>query len=59
MPATISSGVYLVDPSTEIVSKMCIRDRYTAEEWEDLCADGTSYAAWIARKGQVIYESTT
>ena len=32
---------------------------YTAEEWEDLCADGTSYAAWIARKGQVIYESTT
>ena len=32
---------------------------YTAEEWEDLCADETSYAAWIARKGQVIYEPTT
>lgn len=32
---------------------------YTSEEWEDLCGDNTSYAAWIARKGQVVYESTT
>lgn len=32
---------------------------YTSEEWEDLCDDSTSYAAWIARKGQVVYESTT
>ena len=32
---------------------------YTAEEWADLLEDETSYAAWIARKGQVIYESET
>ena len=32
---------------------------YTNEEWDDLIADETSYAAWIARKGQVIYEPTT
>lgn len=32
---------------------------YTAEEWDDLLEDETSYAAWIARKGQVIYESKT
>lgn len=32
---------------------------YTGEEWEDLCDDSTSYAAWIARKGQVVYESKT
>lgn len=28
---------------------------YSTEEWDDLLEDGTSYAAWIARKGQVIY----
>lgn len=28
---------------------------YTAQEWEHLIADETSYAAWIARKGQVVY----
>lgn len=32
---------------------------YTAEEWDDLLEDETSYAAWIARKGQVIYEQKT
>lgn len=32
---------------------------YTAEEWEDLLEDATSYAAWIARKGQVIYGPET
>lgn len=32
---------------------------YTAEEWDDLLEDETSYAAWISRKGQVIYEPTT
>ncbi len=29
---------------------------YTAEEWDMLLADATSYAAWIARKGRVLYE---
>ena len=32
---------------------------YTTDEWEDLTADQTSYAAWIARKGQVIYGPAT
>lgn len=32
---------------------------YTADEWDDLLEDETSYAAWIARKGQVIYEPET
>ncbi|WP_297283188.1 hypothetical protein [uncultured Agathobaculum sp.] len=32
---------------------------YTADEWDDLLEDETSYAAWIARKGQVIYEQET
>ena len=32
---------------------------YTNEEWDDLIADETSYAAWIARKGQVIYGPQT
>ncbi len=32
---------------------------YTTEEWGDLLADETSYAAWIARKGQVIYGPQT
>lgn len=32
---------------------------YTAEEWDDLLGEETSYAAWIARKGQVIYEQET
>ena len=32
---------------------------YTAEEWEDLLTDETSYAAWIARKGQVVYDPET
>ena len=32
---------------------------YTTEEWDRLRADETSYAAWIARKGQVIYGPQT
>lgn len=32
---------------------------YTTDEWEDLTADQTSYAAWIARKGQVVYGPAT
>ena len=32
---------------------------YTTEEWDDLPADNTSYAAWIARKGQVVYGPET
>ena len=32
---------------------------YTSEEWNDLTADNTSYAAWIARKGQVVYGPET
>lgn len=32
---------------------------YTTEEWNDLTADNTSYAAWIARKGQVVYGPET
>ena len=32
---------------------------YTADEWDDLLEDETSYAAWIAREGQVIYEQET
>ena len=32
---------------------------YTTDEWEDLTADQTSYAAWIARKGQVVYGPET
>ena len=31
---------------------------YTTEEWAELCTDSTSYAAWIARKGRVIYDQT-
>lgn len=31
---------------------------YTTEEWAELCTDSTSYAAWIARKGKVIYDQT-
>lgn len=29
---------------------------YTDEEWQTLLEDDTSYAAWIAQKGQVVYE---
>ena len=32
---------------------------YTADEWDDLLEDETSYAAWIARKGQVVYGPET
>ena len=32
---------------------------YTADEWDELLEEETSYAAWIARKGQVIYEQET
>lgn len=32
---------------------------YTATEWESLRAYPGSYASWIARKGQVIYEPQT
>lgn len=32
---------------------------YTTEEWDDFTADDTSYAAWIARKGQVVYGPET
>lgn len=31
---------------------------YTADEWAALLEEETSYAAWIARKGQVLYEQT-
>ena len=31
---------------------------YTIGEWDDLISDKTSYAAWIARKGRVIYDQT-
>ena len=31
---------------------------YTIGEWDDLISDKTSYAAWIARKGKVIYDQT-
>ena len=34
-------------------------ERLHAEEWEDLLTDETSYAAWIARKGQVVYDPET
>lgn len=29
---------------------------YTLDEWQALLDDPTSYAAWIDRKGQVLYE---
>ncbi len=32
---------------------------YTIGEWDDLLSDKTSYAAWIARKGRVIYDAAT
>ena len=32
---------------------------YTTGEWDDLLSDKTSYAAWIARKGRVIYVAAT
>lgn len=32
---------------------------YTSEQWRALQKNRTSYASFIARKGQVIYESTT
>ena len=39
--------------SAELPVSLCV---YTDEEWDELIADQTSYAAWIARKGQVVYE---
>lgn len=32
---------------------------YTTDEWDELRADETSYASWIARKGQVVYGTET
>lgn len=32
---------------------------YTSSEWKNLLTDEGSYAAWIARKGQAVYESET
>lgn len=32
---------------------------YTISEWKSLLTDEGSYAAWIARKGQVVYEPET
>ena len=32
---------------------------YPADEWQTLLFEHSSYAAWIARKGQVVYESET
>jgi|GEM_PF-1989074 len=32
---------------------------YTNAEWKSLLTDEGSYAAWIARKGQVVYEPET
>lgn len=31
---------------------------YTQEEWAELQHDPSSYAAWIGRRGRVIYESS-
>lgn len=32
---------------------------YTHDEWSKMQADPSSYAAWIARRGRVIYEPKT
>lgn len=32
---------------------------YTHDEWTVLLEDPSSYAAWIGRRGRVIYEPTT
>lgn len=32
---------------------------YTIGEWDELIADPSSYAAWICRKGQVVYGAET
>lgn len=32
---------------------------YTRAQWQSLLGDETSYAAWISRKGQVLYEQKT
>lgn len=32
---------------------------YTEQEWAELTQDDTSYAAWIRRKGRVLYEQGT
>ena len=32
---------------------------YTSAEWKNLLTDEGSYAAWIARKGQVVYGEET
>lgn len=32
---------------------------YTHDEWTALQKDQSSYAAWISRRGRVIYESST
>lgn len=32
---------------------------YTETEWQELTAEATSYAAWISRKGRVLYEQVT
>lgn len=31
---------------------------YTVEEWDELLLIQSSYAAWIARKGQIVYGQT-
>ena len=30
---------------------------YTTSEWEELNEDPASYAAWIGRKGRVVYDT--
>lgn len=32
---------------------------YTVQEWDELTQDEDSYAAWIRRKGRVLYEQIT
>lgn len=39
--------------SVDLAVSLCV---YTNEQWQTLLDDPSSYAAWIARKGQVVYE---
>lgn len=42
--------------SVDVPVTLCV---YTTEQWEELLEDESSYAAWIARKGQVLYGPKT
>lgn len=52
---TLRSKLYLAI-SIDVPVSLSI---YTPEQWRALQKNRTSYASFIARKGQVIYESTT